>query len=225
MEINIERYIDSILALTLFSSFPKDELLEAFNSSIYKIEKYNKGEIIHLQNEICNAMDIVLEGQVSVQKIEEDGNILKINVFSLGESLGANLIFASKNIYPMTVVSDNKSIVLHIYKELIIELSRRNTEFMSRLMTEISDRALILTQKIDAISLKTIRQRINDFLKYEYHIQKSDIIELNISKKDLAQRLGVHRSSLSRELNKMREDGLLEYDSKTIVLRDIKDYI
>jgi CRP-like cAMP-binding protein len=47
-------------------------------------------------------MDIILEGRVSVQKIDEDGNILKINVFSGGDILGANLLFSSRNSYPMT---------------------------------------------------------------------------------------------------------------------------
>lgn len=59
-----------------------------------------------------------------------------------------------------------------------------------------------------------------DYLKYEYHIQKSNIIKLNISKKDLAESLGIQRSSLSRELNKMRKDGLLEYDARTVTLKE-----
>lgn len=165
-------------------------------------------------------MDIVLEGQVSVQKIDDEGNILKITVFSGGEILGANLMFSSRNSYPMTILSESKSIVLHIYRDLILELCQMNVGFMSGLMTVIADKTLVLTDKIDAISLKTIRQRINDFLKYQYHIQKTSVIKLNLTKKDLAERLGIQRSSLSRELNKMRGEGLLEYDARTIVLKN-----
>lgn len=164
-------------------------------------------------------MDIILEGQISVQKIEKDGNVLKVASFSPGDSLGANLIFARRNVYPMTVVSESNVVVLHIYRKLIVRLIQKNPEFSIKFMAEISDRALILTEKIDAISLKTIRQRIMDFLKYEYHVQKSNTIRLNMSKKDLAQRLGIQRTSLSRELNKMRQDGILDYDAKTITLK------
>jgi len=192
-----------------------------FSSSKYKINQYNKGQIIHIQNEICYTIDIILEGRVSVQKIDEDGNILKINVFSGGDILGANLLFSSRNSYPMTVVSESNTVILHIYKELILELSQTNLRFMIGLMTVISDRTLLLTDKIDAISLKTIRQRIIDFLRYEYYLQKSNILQLNISKKDLAERLGIQRTSLSRELNKMRRDSLLEYNARTITLKRI----
>lgn len=192
-----------------------------FSSSKYQINQYKKEQIIHIQNEICYTIDIILEGRVSVQKIDEDGNILKINVFSGGDILGANLLFSSRNSYPMTVVSESNTVILHIYKELILELSQTNLRFMIGLMTVISDRTLLLTDKIDAISLKTIRQRIIDFLRYEYYLQKSNILQLNISKKDLAERLGIQRTSLSRELNKMRRDSLLEYNARTITLKRI----
>ncbi len=222
-KINIEDYLDVLLTLDLFGGFTKGELWEIFNTSGYGIEKYSKGQIIHLQHEVCTSMDIILEGGVSVQKIEEEGNILKITVLSPGDSMGANLIFASRNTYPMTVVAEEESIILHIYRDLVLRLSRENDDFLIKLMKVISDKALVLTDKIDAISLKTIRDRIRDFLRYEYFIQDSPVIKLNISKKDLAERLGVQRSSLSRELNKMRRDGLLEYDARTITLKHM-DY-
>ena len=166
-------------------------------------------------------MDIILTGKVSVQKIDEDGGILTINVFTGGDIMGANLLFSSKNFYPMTIAAESQAVILHIYKDLILELSQTNVHFMTGLMTEISDKTLLLTDKIDAISLKTIRQRIMDFLRYEYSIQKNKTLQMNISKKDLAERLGVQRTSLSREFNKMKNDGLIDYDTRTITLKNI----
>jgi CRP-like cAMP-binding protein len=87
--------------------------------------------------------------------------------------------------------------------------------------TVISDKAIMLTDTINLISLKSIRQCIIAFLRYEYHIQKNTVIKLNISKKDFAERLGIQRTSLNRELNKMRKDGLLEYDARTVTLKNI----
>lgn len=218
-KIIINNYIDALLSLKLFTGFSREELLQQFNSSNYNVEQYGKGQVIHLQNEICHTMDIILEGLVSVQKIDENGNILKIEEFSNGETIGANLLFSKRNFYPMTVVGEAKTLVLHVYKSLILELCRMNFEFMTGLVEEISNRTLVLTDKIDIISHKTIRQRILDFLEYEYHIQKSDVIKLSISKKDLAERLGIQRTSLSRELQKMKKEGLLEYDARTITLK------
>ncbi|MEA4939555.1 MAG: helix-turn-helix domain-containing protein, partial [Christensenella sp.] len=41
-------------------------------------------------------------------------------------------------------------------------------------------------------------------------------IKLEITKKALAERIGVQRTSLSRELTKMRDEGLIDFDSESI---------
>jgi CRP-like cAMP-binding protein len=217
----VDTYIDVLLNLSLFERFSQAELRHLLHVSSYKVVQYSKGEIIHLQNEVCSTMDIILKGRVAVQKMDEEGGILKINVFSGGSILGANLLFSSRNFYPMTVTSETQAVLLHLPKELILELSQTNVHFMTGLMTEISDKTLLLTDKIDEISLKTIRQKILDFLRYEYLLQKKDVLDIALPKKDLAERFGVRRTSLSRELNKMRKDGLLEYTAKTVTLKDI----
>ena len=58
------------------------------------------------------------------------------------------------------------------------------------------------------------------YLDYECKKQNSNIIRLSMTKKALAERIGVQRTSLSRELSKMREDGLIKYDSDSIEIVD-----
>lgn len=219
--INILKYIDALVSQNLFSSFTADELLRILKREHYEIKRYDKGQLIHLQNEVCKEVDIILEGEVSVQNIIENGNVLTIGVFSTCDIIGANLIYSSSNFYTMTVMSTDVTTVLHMSKELILTLCKRSEHFMLGFMQVISDRSIVLADKINTISLKTIRKSIIDFLKYEYHIQKNSVIKLHISKKDLAERLGIQRSSLSRELNKMRHDHLIEYDAKSISIKDL----
>mgnify|MGYP006419099277 FL=1 len=161
-------------------------------------------------------MDILLAGQITIQKIDENGNILTIGEFLAPDIIGAKLIFSKRNHYPLNVSSQSDALILHVNKEMILNLSRTNGEFLNALLEMISDRATVLTDKINQISLKSIRQKIVDFLNYESCAQNSDVIKLNTSKRNLAERFGIQRSSLSRELSKMKADGLLEYDSRTI---------
>ena len=220
--IKIDRLADILSGIELFGSIPKEPMKRILETSNYRIKGYLKDEVIHLQNEVCHAVDLILEGQVCVQKIDENGNVLTISVFSAGETIGANLIFAHSNVYPMTVAARLDALVLSLQKETIIKLCQNSSGFLSRFLTAVSDRTLVLAGKIDKISMKTIRQRITDFLTYEYSIQQSTVIQLNMYKKDLAERLGIPRSSLGRELAKMRRDGLIEFDAKTITLRKIQ---
>ena len=87
----------------------------------------------------------------------------------------------------------------------------------------ISDRTLVLTDKINTISPRSIRKKVIDFLTEEYRLQGSQIIVLGISKKELAERLGMQRTSLSRELARMKTDGMIDYDTRTITIRDFEN--
>lgn len=217
---DVEPSLDILLRLPLFQDFSRDALRLLLNDSKYEIREYGKYEILHMQNEVCQFMDIILEGKVIVQNIDEKGNVLIIDTFVGGDIIGANLMFSSKNVYPMTVIASLRTLVLMMKKELILEMSQGNTCFMLGLLNEISDKTIILTEKINAISRKTIRQCILDFLQQEQSRQESSVIKLPISKKELAERLGIPRSSLGRELIKMRKDEILEYDAWTITLKE-----
>ena len=219
---NINRFpnIDAMAGISFFGSFTTQELVDLFSAAKLETKRYEKGQLVHLQNEICNDVDVILKGQVVVQNIGENGNVLTISVFSAPDTIGANLIFSGSNYYPMTVVASAPAIILHMPRELIIRLCKSSERFMVDFMRSISERTIVLTEKINAISLKTIRTSILDFLRYEVRIQNSNTIKLPISKKDLAERLGIQRSSLSRELNKMRKDGLVEYNARTITLKN-----
>ncbi len=219
-----DQYLDVLASLDLFKSFSGEELKARLFASGFEIKSYGKDQVIHLQNEKCQAMEVILEGRVAVQKIDREGNVLTINVFPAPEIMGAHLIFSSRNLYPMTVVAESKTVMLSLHKDLVAQLGQSNPDFMLALLQVISDRIVILADKIKAISHKTIREQIIDFLRYEYHIQQSPVIKLNYSKKELAERLGIQRTSLSRELNKMRRDGMLEYSAKTITIERIEQH-
>ena len=176
---------------------------------------------MHLQNEKCDNLDIILSGTVSVQKIDSAGDMLTICNFMAGDIMGENLLFSHRNSYPVTAIAKYDTEILQIKKDLILMLCQNNINFLNSFLQSISDKTLILTDKIKTLTLKTIRQCIIEFLLYEYHLQKCTTIKLNYSKKELAEKIGVQRPSLFRELNKMRKDGLLTYDSRSIIITDV----
>lgn len=215
-------FIKLLANTDLFKCFSEDELTNIFNNgNYYNIKTYNKDSIIHFQNEICKSMDIILIGNIVIQKIDSEGNVLTINNFAGGDVIGENLLFSTNNKYPMTITAKSNAVILHIKKELILKLCQTNYSFLKIFLESLSNKALMLTDKITSLSMKTIRQSIIDFLLYEHHIQDSTKIKLNMTKKELAEKIGAQRTSLSRELNKMKNDGLIDFNSKFIYIKDI----
>lgn len=218
--INFEKCMDIISKLELFNDFTKDELSDFFKLSNYAIKEYSKDQVIHLQNENCNSMDIILDGRVLIQKIDQDGNVFQVAQFLGGSFFGANLIFSKRNYYPMTVIAESDTSILSMSKELILLLGQSNAKFLIGFLSAVSDITLVLSDKIDSMSLKTIRGKVFDFLRYEYSLKNNPKVTLHFTKKEFAERLGIQRTSLSRELNMMRKEGLIDFDAKSITIKD-----
>jgi len=214
----MKTYIGFLKNMDLFKGFSKEEIDNLFTIDLCKIKDYKKNSVLYFQNEKCTTFDIILKGTILVQRIDSNGNVLTISNFTLGDVLGGNLIFSHKSFYPMTVVSKNNTVLLHMDKELVLKLCQINIHFLKKFLESLSDKTLILTDKLKSISMKTIRECIIDFLIYENYSQNSSTIKLDLTKKELAEKFGIQRSSLSRELNKMRIDGLIEYDAYSITI-------
>lgn len=209
----------------LFQEIPENVLQGYFEKGQYRIARFLKGAMIYFRGEPCKSVDVVLKGSLSAQNIDDEGNILIINKFSEGDTIGENLLFSQNGQYPMTIVADTEVEILKLQKELVLSIGQQNRRFLSRLLTSISDKTLVLAGKINLLSYKSLRQKIIDYLIYEYHIQNSTEIRLDFSKKELAQRLGVQRTSLSRELCKMKKDKLISYDARKICLCNLPELL
>lgn len=214
----MKNFFDRIDSVKLLGGLSEEQITEMLDSAKCSIKDYSRGQIIHIEREECQAIDLILEGRVSVQKIDEDGNTMIISSFNTGEALGANLVFSKRNQYPFHIVAASQTTILHLGKRTILELCKNNQAFMINLLEFVSDRSLTLTDKINNIVLKTLRQKILDYLELESLRQSSDIIRLPVTKKELAESLGVQRTSLSRELNKMKKESLIDFNSKEIII-------
>ncbi len=188
------------------------------NSGKFRFVSYSKDSVIHFENEPCTKLEIILSGRVAVERIDESGGLLTIAEFVLDDLLGGNLLFSKNSYYPMTVISKQKTIILEINREILFDLFCKNPTFLRMYLEYVSDHVYILGDKIKHYVNRTIRESLLNFINYEIKKQGSNHIKLNMTKKALAEKIGVQRTSLSRELAKMRQDGLVSYDEKSITL-------
>lgn len=214
----MQQYSNFIKNTTLLNSLSDENILANLNNGKFKVVSYKKNSVVHFDGEPCNKLEIILSGKVVVERIDESGNLLTISEFYNDNILGGNLLFSKNPCYPMTVSTQLPTVILEIDKDVLFELFLHNPTFLRTYLEFISDNAFILGDKIKHYVNKTIRESIMNYLDYECKRQNSNHIKLNITKKALAEKFGVQRTSLSRELAKMRKDGLILFDADSITL-------
>ncbi len=216
---------DRIYLAALNQSPPFDQistaaLNELFQAGLILFRTFQKGEVIHLQSEHCFQLEVILSGAVAVQNIDASGNLLVVQDLTKQDMLGANLIFSTRNIYPMTTLAMQDTILAIVLTETIFALCRENEPFLRSLLQSFEDRMLLLTSTIQRIAHKSIRNLLVDFIKYEAALQNQMTLQLPMQKKELAERFGIDRTSLSRELSKMRDEGLIAFDARSITITE-----
>ena len=208
----MKNYLGLLKQIDLVKSFDTNQLASLLQAKGNKVNSYEKNNIVHFVGEVCENLEIILSGEVVVERIDESGKLMTIAEFFNGDILGGNLLFSKNPHYPMTVTAKKPTIILEISKRQLFDLFASSLDFLKSYLAYISDHSVILGDRIKHYVNRTIRECIISYLDYESKKQESSTIKLTISKKALAERIGVQRTSLSRELAKMRNEGLIEFD-------------
>lgn len=202
----------------IIGSFSKEEIEHFFTTNQFRIVVYKKNAVIHFDGDFCDKLEIILSGKVLVDRIDEHGNLLTISDFKSGDILGGNLMFSSKPYYLMTVTAATEVVILEIGTDSLFNLMKENEKFLRAYLEFVSDRTSLLDNKIKHYIKTSIRESLLNFLKIEQSKQQKNQIVLNMSKTELSEKFGVQRTSLSRELGKMKKEGLIDFDKYTITI-------
>jgi len=221
-EYAVNKYLIIMGETDLLKSLSKEQISAYLIDGSFKIAAYGKNSVIHFEGEICSKLDIILSGKVVVERIDQSGGLMTVAEFYGNDILGGNLLFSKNPHYPMTITAQKPAVILEINKARLFQLFSDNHQFLRTYLELVSDHAFILGDKIKHYVNRTIRESIINFLKYESKMQNTNRIKLNMTKKALAEKIGIQRTSLSRELAKMRNDGLIVYDSQSIELLNTK---
>lgn len=217
----IDKYFKLLTNCDLFFNISLDEVIKIFDKINYKIIKYNKNSIIHNKNEVCENLIIILSGTLSLYEDNFDNNkIFTVYNFSKENIIGANTLFAKDNNYKLNIICKTDCTLLYIHKDVIFSLISENPIILKNFLYHVSKKAQNLLDKIYMLSSKSLRSSIVSFLNKQYKIQHNNRILLNITKTELATYLAVERTSLSRELQSMKKDKLIDYDRNSITILD-----
>ena len=214
----MKNYLGAMKQVDLIKSIKSEEIELFLNEGSFKTTEYGKNNIVHFVGEVCSKLEIILSGKVVIERIDESGNLMTIAEFFSGDVLGGNLMFSKNPHYPMTATTKQPTVILEINKTRLFQLFSDNHDFLKSYLEYVSDHTVILGDRIKHYVNRTIRESIMSYLDYELKKQNGNTIKLSITKKALAEKIGVQRTSLSRELAKMRDDGLIKFDIDSIEL-------
>lgn len=217
----MDKYLNSLSKSVLFRSIDLKNIKSLINSITYNIEDYIKDDIIAIEGDDCPHLGIILSGSVEIHKPFPSGKVVTINNFKSGNVFGEAILFSGKHIYPANVISTKGSKVMYINKSQIIKLMTLNDVILNNFLSVLSNRILMLNDRLTNLSLDTVRKKVANIILMEYAEQKQDLIILPFCRRKTAEMLNIPRPSLSRELSKMKDDGIINFRKNEIKILDL----
>jgi len=187
------------------------------------IQSYPNDHTFALEADISNYLGIVLEGEITVKSYSLGGNNFTLNTIETGKFFGDVLMFSDiTNSFPGSLITKGKTKIALIPNDSFQKLLFNDNVLLRNFLRLLSNNTYRLSYKSKLLSQDSVRDKILFFLFQERIAQKTNIIKLNMTKEELANILFIQRPSLSRELSKMKKDGLIDYDRYTITIYPIK---
>ena len=200
----------------LFDRIQPADLKPMLHCIGYRVSKYSKGEIIAFEGENLKHIGIVLSGSVDMVKEDLWGNKTILIRMRQNELFGETFACGNDSLSVVTFVVSEDAAVMFMPFSRVMHSCTMACEFHHRLIENmvkvIAGKNRDLMQKVDVVSKRTIREKLLAYLSIQAQTMESRYFEIPLGRVELAEYLCVDRSALTRELSKMKEDGLIDFD-------------
>lgn len=208
----------------IFNNLDYDQLLNI--SQIMESVSYDKGNMIFTEGNNGDTLYFIYEGKIKLYKYTKDGKEQILHILSNGDFFGElNLLKNSAYNFNAKTITDCKVCTLtnEQFKNIIIE----RPEISIKVLEVIAERLSNMEELIQNLATNDIDSRVAYLLSElceNYGVKDNGntiLIELPISREDMANYIGISRETMSRKLKKFEEEGIINLiGAKKIIVID-----
>ncbi len=202
-----------MLEIDLFENIDNNGVLELLKCIGIKTKVFKKNSLILKTGGKIDFLGVILGGNAVIKKTDSLGHTIVIEKLKMNDIFGHNIVCCGLDKSPVEIIAENECEVLFLPFEKVVtpceKLCPYHLKLIKNIMKMISMRNLLLNDKIDIIGKKTTRDKILAFL--ESYRNEERVFSVPYSREEMAKFLCVDRSAMSRELCRMRDDGILRF--------------
>ncbi len=196
-------------------------LEEAHSPNIFK-----KDEYIYFPDQPSLNIYMIAEGRVKIGSYLDDGKEIIKAILGKGEIFGELALAGEEKRSDFAQAMDGATRVCPMTIEGLKELMVDNQQLSLKIFKIMGFRMRKMERRIEALVFKDARSRIVDFLKEmaEEKGQKvgfETMIKNHLTHKDIASLTGTSRQTVTTILNELREDNIINFDRRRILIRDM----
>jgi CRP/FNR family cyclic AMP-dependent transcriptional regulator len=188
---------------------------------------FKRNQFIYMPDDSATHIYMVVRGKVKIGHYLEGGEEVLSAILSTGELFG-ELAMAGEEKRKDFAQAMEETMICPLTIEELKELMYENKELSFKILKLIGLRIMKLERKLELLVFKDARTRIIEFLKdaAEWKGKKvgfETLIQTSLTHKDIASLTGTSRQTVTTILNEMKDQNLINFNRKQILIRDLNN--
>ncbi|KAF0091207.1 MAG: transcriptional regulator crp/fnr family [Fusobacteria bacterium] len=196
----------------LFKNIKKSKVDKMMLELNYTTKKYMKNEIIFKGDEYIDSLGIIIKGKVLIAKETSGGNKTMIALLEENSMIGEVMAISNNKISNLVISNSDETEIIFIPIRNIYKFN----DLKDNLIVLLAKKAFYMNKRVYYLQLKSIRGKLSRFLLDISEGKDSLTFSIPFNRQKMAEYLNVSRPSLSREMARFKEEGLIDYYKESI---------
>ncbi|MDE6808610.1 MAG: Crp/Fnr family transcriptional regulator [Muribaculaceae bacterium] len=207
-----------LMSLPLLNGVSRARILEIVGKTKFHFLKYLDGEQIAKAGEPCTHIKFVLSGAVRSTITNGDRRFRVLQTLNAPSVIAPEFLFGRSPYNPSDVVAVGATGILQIAKTDYLTMLTSDEIFMFNYLNMLSSTTQRSVEGILALTNGSLEERIAYWIAALTQRDGVDIV-MQCRQRDLYSLFGVQRSSLIAALDRLKEDGYIDYTPTEISVK------
>jgi len=204
----------------------KPEELELVNS-VAQMKSMEKGKFFYFPSEPSKVVFLLKEGRVKIGSYSEDGKEVIKAILEPGEIFGELAVAGQENRSDFAEALDANTRCCAIQKEEMASILNSIPHLNLKFTQLIGLRLQKMERRFESLIFKDARQRVLDFIRTTA-LEKGRKVGFDhafkhkLTHQDIANLTATSRQTVTIVLNELREQGIIKFDRRSILIHDME---
>lgn len=210
---------DVLMQLPLFQGVSRVKISELIEKTKFHFLKYHQGDKVVSKGEECTHLKFLISGRVRSETTNRSGKIKISEVLSAPNVLAPNHMFGRSTYYPSDMYAVEDTGIMQLDKATFVDIMQNEPIFLINLLNIISRRSQKSVETFLLLSSGNVKEKLAFWILCLTQRRSTDI-RIICKQKDLYTFFGVQRSIFMNALNELKEDGIIDYTPREIMILD-----
>lgn len=218
MELTIEEF-DLLTRCPLFHGIEKEKLKEMLSCLHARRETFAPGDFLLREGDRAQEVGLVLSGRGRSLIEDSLGEPVVLSLLSPGSLMGVFLAASRDHKSPVSIQAQEELTALFFPGDALSSPCSNNCPehgvLVRNYLSSLAEKSLVLNSRISCLARRTVREKVLAYLT-QTALQKGvdspgEEFSVPLDRSAMAAYLNIDRTALSRELSRMKQEGLIDF--------------